>query len=549
MLESIRQFWNNIGRKKSYWVPVLFFSISTYGYSIFSRTIGIDDLASDIYIGSGHVMIAAGRWGMVLWNKLAAIPRLSPASDRMLATLFLMVAGILLSGLFYHIHHELKNGAFVYKYTVLSCCLITYPILGEIWEYSGANYMSTGGMLISILTCFYLLTRRTVGIKEILAAGVMMTLPMSSYEAGVLFYITLVCGLLFYQFCVQGEKNRTSQYWKNTIIYAAPLVIALFLRWGIGNLLRLILGVEKVHNGATSITWGNAPFLDVLRKVIIDTVLNYVVNGIVYLPITVFLLAELFLIGYSVFITIKKRSGMVLAGGLLLGLSVFIMPLIQGAFLQYRTAIPLSVLVSFSAFLLMESLAEQGSVIKKVLVSGLALYLIWVQSAYLNSELALNNQRSENEMRTMSIIAQKILSTDTNKPVVFIGEYDMGDYIRQAKKDYSDTLQGKLYEKAIDAFKNRFGDYYYTFFHLTEFPDSNVNSVINYSISVNGMMTRYLSYLGYDIQIVDRIDNPEAVAFAEEIVRQNSMGSYDVLETEDYIISTLYNKPVEATAR
>ena len=549
MLESIRQFWNNIGRKKSYWVSVLFFSISTYGYSIFSRTIGIDDLASDIYIGSGHVMIAAGRWGMVLWNKLAAIPRLSPASDRMLATLFLMVAGILLSGLFYHIHHELKNGAFVYKYTVLSCCLITYPILGEIWEYSGANYMSTGGMLISILTCFYLLTRRTVGIKEILAAGVMMTLPMSSYEAGVLFYITLVCGLLFYQFCVQGEKNRTSQYWKNTIIYAAPLVIALFLRWGIGNLLRMILGVEKVHNGATSITWGNAPFLDVLRKVIIDTVLNYVVNGIVYLPITVFLLAELFLIGYSVFLTIKKRSGMVLAGGLLLGLSVFIMPLIQGAFLQYRTAIPLSVLVSFSAFLLMESLAEQGSVIKKVLVSGLALYLIWVQSAYLNSELALNNQRSENEMRTMSIIAQKILSTDTNKPVVFIGEYDMGDYIRQAKKDYSDTLQGKLYEKAIDAFKNRFGDYYYTFFHLTEFPDSNVNSVINYSISVNGMMTRYLSYLGYDIQIVDRIDNPEAVAFAEEIVRQNSMGSYDVLETEDYIISTLYNIPVEATAR
>ena len=539
MLESIRLFWNNIGRKKGYWVPVLFFSVSTYGYSIFSRTIGIDDLASDIYIGSGHVMIAAGRWGMVLWNKLAAIPRLSPASDRFLATSFLMIAGVLLSALFYQIHYDLKDGGSVSKYTVLSCCLITYPILGEIWEYSGANYMSTGGMLISILTCVYLLTRRTVGVKEILVSGAMMTLPMSSYEAGVLFYITLVCGLLFYQYCVWGDKSRKGLYWKNAIIYAAPLVIALFLRWGIGSILRLILGVEKGYNGATAITWGNAPFLDVLRKLIIDTVLNYVVNGIVYLPITVFLLAELFLIVYSVCLTIKKKSGMVLAGGLLLGLSVFIMPLMQGAFMQYRTAIPLSMLVSFSLFLLMESVAEQGTLIKRALASSLAFYLIWVQSAYLNSELALNNQRSENEMRTMSIVAQKILSTGAEKPVVFIGEYDMGDYFRQAKKDYEDSITGHVYQEVIDAFKNRYGDYYYTFFHLTEFPDSNVNSMINYSVAVEGMMEKYLAYLGYDIQVVDIRTDRDRIEEAAEIVRKTGMHSYSIMEMDDYIIATL----------
>lgn len=539
MQESIRLFWNNIGRKKGYWVPVLFFSVSTYGYSIFSRTIGIDDLASDIYIGSGHVMIAAGRWGMVLWNKLAAIPRLSPASDRLLATSFLMIAGVLLSALFYQIHYDLKDGGSVCKYTVLSCCLITYPILGEIWEYSGANYMSTGGMLISILTCFYLLTRQTVGVKEILATGAMMTLPMSSYEAGVLFYITLVCGLLFYQYCVWGDKSRKGLYWKNAIIYAAPLVIALFLRWGIGSILRLILGVEKGYNGATAITWGNAPFLDVLRKLIIDTVLNYVVNGIVYLPITVFLLAELFLIVYSVCLAIKRKSGMVLAGGLLLGLSVFIMPLMQGAFMQYRTAIPLSVLVSFSLFLLMESVAEQGILIKRALASSLAFYMIWVQSAYLNSELALNNQRSENEMRTISIVAQNILSTDANKPVIFIGEYGMGDYIRQAKKDYEDSITGHVYQEVIDAFKNRYGDYYYTFFHLTEFPDSNVNSMINYSVAVEGMMEKYLAYLGYDIQVVDIRTDRDRIEEAAEIVRKTGMHSYSIMEMDDYIIATL----------
>ena len=72
MLESIKTFWNQVGRKNGFWIPVLFFTISTYGFSIFNRTVGIDDLAADLYVGSGNVMIAAGRWGMILWNKWAA---------------------------------------------------------------------------------------------------------------------------------------------------------------------------------------------------------------------------------------------------------------------------------------------------------------------------------------------------------------------------------------------------------------------------------------------------------------------------------------------
>ena len=207
--------------------------------------------------------------------------------------------------------------------------------------------------------------------------------------------------------------------------------------------------------------------------------------------------------------------------------------------MQYRTAIPLSMLVSFSLFLLMESVAEQGTLIKRALASSLAFYLIWVQSAYLNSELALNNQRSENEMRTMSIVAQKILSTGAEKPVVFIGEYDMGDYFRQAKKDYEDSITGHVYQEVIDAFKNRYGDYYYTFFHLTEFPDSNVNSMINYSVAVEGMMEKYLAYLGYDIQVVDIRTDRDRIEEAAEIVRKTGMHSYSIMEMDDYIIATL----------
>lgn len=538
MVHSIHFFWNRIGRRKCFWIPVLFFTISTYGYSIFSRTISIDDLASDVYVGSGQVMIAADRWGMNVTSFLDAIPRVSPASDRLLATCFLLVAAFLLPCSFYHVHHEEGNNLFVYKYTVLSCSLITYPIIGEIWEYSGANYLTTGGMLLSIVTCYYLDTRKTYGIKELLAAGIIMTLPMSSYESGVLFYVTLVCAVLMYQYCLWGDQNGARIYWKKTLLYASPLFIAFALRKIIGFSLRMALGVAKGSNGATVIQWGNAPFSEVLRKTVIDSFLNYIVNGIVYLPITIFLISAFFIIGLIIYRTIKQKNLMIMVAGVVLLCSVFILPLIQGAFMQYRTAISLSAFVSYSMFCLIECFERHRKVIK-VIAIGLVIYLIWVQSEYLNSELALNTQRSENEMRFMSGIAQNILKTDTEKPVIFVGEYDIGDYFREAKTDYSDSVRGQLYQRAIQALKNRYGDYYYTYFHITEFPDSNVNSVINYSLAVDGMMEKYLSYLGYDIQVIDRMSNPNIFSCAKEIVDSKQMYPYDVTETDDFIIATL----------
>ena len=138
----------------------------------------------------------------------------------------------------------------------------------------------------------------------------------------------------------------------------------------------------------------------------------------------------------------------------------------------------------------------------------------------------------------MSVVAQKILSIDSEKPVIFVGEYDTGEYFKQAKKEYVDSVVGDLYQIIIDAFKNRFGDYYYTFFHLTEFPDSNVNSVINYSLAVNGMMENYLAYLGYDIDVIDRNSELELVEEAKDIAQKTGMRSYEVQE-ENYIIATL----------
>ena len=109
MTESIRLFWISIGKKKSYWMPLLYFTISMYVFSTFSRTIGVDDLVADYYVGSGHAMIAAGRWGMNLTSILDAIPIISPASDRLFAASFLLMASVLLASMFFYTRPDQKG--------------------------------------------------------------------------------------------------------------------------------------------------------------------------------------------------------------------------------------------------------------------------------------------------------------------------------------------------------------------------------------------------------------------------------------------------------
>ena len=537
MIDSFRTFWDKVGCRKRYWIPVLFFTISTFGYSVFSRTISIDDLSADFYVGNTHPMIGANRWGMEVIHRLAAIPRVSPGSDRLLATVFLMLAGVLLSALFFHLHHADQGTLLPSKYTILTCSLVTYPMIGEIWEYTGANYISTGGMLLSIVTCYYLLIRGRIRGSDLLLGAALMTIPMSSYESGVAFYVTLVCGILFYRYCVWGERNRKWDYWKTAISFVLVLVLALCFRLLIGSLLRWILKVPKGFSGEAVISWGEANLVDMLRRLYIETVLNYGINGLVYLPIGVFCAAVVFLAIYAIYKTIEKKSIMVIVGSGIFLLSVFTLTLIQGSIMFYRTALPLSVFSSVTFFCLAEALERQKKIIRTI-TALLFFYLIWIQSSFLNSELALNNQRSENEMRTMSIVAQRILSLDSEKPVVFIGQYDMGNYINETKTVDSESVSGQIYEKLVDRLQNAYGDYFHFFTHFTSFPTTNVNSVINWALRANEMED-YLSYLGFDIQVVNMWTEKDAVAEAKEIVESTEMHSYDVMETDGFIIATL----------
>ena len=99
-------FYKHILIKKRFWIPVLFFAVVGYSFSIYNRTVNIDDLMRDFNIGSGNRMLA-GRWGFILWNKLVGINVVyDPFIDRFLAIALLILAAILLCYILYTIGGE-----------------------------------------------------------------------------------------------------------------------------------------------------------------------------------------------------------------------------------------------------------------------------------------------------------------------------------------------------------------------------------------------------------------------------------------------------------
>ena len=199
---SVRQvlqtFWEEVGCHKRYFLVVLFFAVLSYGYSVTHQTISIDDLRRDYYLGRQATKLS-GRWGMVFWTRLMGATRYAAFIDKYFALVFLLLASVTFAALLHHITKKNR----ILPYTIFSAAMVTYPLLNEIWEYTGTDFFVCGNMLICglVLIRLTLLSEETRGLpfKALAkcAAGPFIL-------AGVL--LSLVAGQLLFAFFVVGVE-------------------------------------------------------------------------------------------------------------------------------------------------------------------------------------------------------------------------------------------------------------------------------------------------------------------------------------------------------
>ena len=542
MYSLLKEFSEKITSRKSYWIPLLFYTFGAYGFSMLNRTVGADDLATPLYVDS-TIWLAELRWGAVLWKKIFSFGACVPFLDKYLSICFLMLAGTAFACILYQINGKRDR---VWLYTIAACSFITFPIICEIWEFTcGGTIIVPGDYFCCFMLILWLLTCRTDSFpaqtRVLFTAGILLAPIISSAESIAPVYIAAVLIILFYRYCIQRTSpERKSAWFFEGVRFAIPLVTAFALRLIIAYSILAVLGLERKHTGATRIEWFgmNAEKFAALIK---GMFINYGVASLIDFPITVFVICAVLFALRCILLTIRRRSALPVFLGICIGLSLFLITLIQGSVMLYRTAITLMVFCAFVFYLFAETFyawINAGIINRKTLPvragrCGLVflLFITWRQAAHLHRFLALNNLRYDNETAVMQEICYT-LSTDydTSKPLIFVGNFSNGDAMYYSTHDSGKTRAGAMYRKIRHKIDGT------PVWKSPLLVQSTVSSAIDfYHEEFDGrLMGEYIAYYGYDFN-VPALSRDEHIPYNEEAAGLG-MKPFNIADRGDYIL-------------
>lgn len=577
MYSLIKEYTDRIAGRKAYWIPLLFYTFGAYGFSMLNRTLGADDLGTPLYVND-TVWLQDLRWGAVLWKKLFSFGSFVPFLDKFLSICFLMLAGTAFSCLLYLLNGKRDR---VLLYTIASCSFITFPIICEIWEFTcGGTLIVPGDFFCIFMILIWLLCGITdpsgpqndftsagspggkpqgryadrgrpprlssaailpQQTRILLTAGALMTPVISSAESIAPVYVVTVLLLLFYRYCIlRTSVERKSAWFFEGVRFAIPLAIAFVLRLIIAYSILAVMGLERKHTGATRIEWFgmNAEKFSALIK---GMLINYGVASLINFPITIFVFCAVLFAIRCILLTIKRRSALPVFLGICTGLSLFLITLIQGSVMLYRTAITLMVFCAFVFYLHAEtfySWINSGIISRKKLPvlagrSGLVflLFITWRQTAHLHRFLALNNLRYDNETAVMQEICYTVSTDfDTSKPLIFVGNFSNGDAMYYSTHDSGKTRAGSLYRKIRHRIDGT------PVWKSPLLVQSTVSSAIDfYHEEFDGrLMGEYIAYYGYDFN-VPSLSREEHVPYNEEAAGLG-MKPFNIADRGDYIL-------------
>ena len=510
-MDTFYFFYKDILSKKRFFLPVLIFVLVAYSFSILNRTVSIGDLSKNIYFGSGNHMLS-GRWGMVLWDKIVGTSLfLDPFVDRFLALVFLVMAAILFCFVFYSVRKDRD----VLPYTIAASFFSTYPLVNEFWEYTGVDYMVGGNLCLATMTSV-LMRMKFPFLKRAVYGSVLLLLPVSSYESAIFYYITLECIISFCELSACGNSALTlSRITRKNIVNFLPLVLAIILRFIISFAINTVYNLDYQGGGATDILWLEDSFFHTLKCMFGFVAVKYFLTGLVYFPITIFLFSILLFFVYIV--RNRKQGNNLIIMGSIVVLSLFIQSIMQGYAQPYRTSQTLIIFVSFFFYLSSISIKPNWRKYLYTILFGMC----WYQSVYLNRVLSLNNLRSDNELEVIRQIGSRLVSEYDEKPVAFIGHYQIGEWITAQITVDETTWNGRLFYHIYDKYVAKL-----------ERPFKYIETNVNSFSSEYGLIPALFSYCGYHIDLLpieetDWLDDKKKLAL------------YQIYDNGDYLVVNL----------
>lgn len=135
----------------------------------------------------------------------------------------------------------------MFGYGLFACLFVSYPLINEIWEYSGANVCVCGGYLLDAAALNLLWDARQPGVPwrgralRMGAAALCLMVVCSSYESLAAVFVLAVFALLTLEQLLAAERSRLAAVLTEGLWYAAALVGGLCLRVLVTSGIHLVL--------------------------------------------------------------------------------------------------------------------------------------------------------------------------------------------------------------------------------------------------------------------------------------------------------------------
>ena len=418
---------------KWYIISLIVSAVAGYGYQLGHGTCGIDDVAIDMYFKDG-LGVAIGRWPFFYINKVIPIAEYQPFIFDFIAVLLLMLGAVLWSAV---IREIMKEELPIFCYIVFSAMFLLYSLIAEVFIFYLHNgiaiiYCLVGGSLYF----FYYLWTEKVSVKEKIiwniVRAVFLCVAISFYESAANLYLFGVLLVIFLD-AVQ-ENKLCSNNFKNAFLMlgstAGVLIVAI---WGRTVITRFTMETFSLQDyffrSITDISWISAGSFRELYAAFVMLVKmlirEYFVVGVVYYPIFLFAAATVFFMVYIVYKAIQNRNIWIFLYGIGTYATLYVLTIIQGDTLKYRSCQMFSVFVGIVMLLLTNKVLKQTSLTKKI---GLFIILsIIIYSAIdLNGWFIYDYQKNQVELEVVREIGKELQRGNydvEHKPVIFVGDF------------------------------------------------------------------------------------------------------------------------------
>lgn len=520
---SLKQGFKKFLLNPLYIFPVLISTILCYAYYLTHETVTIDSLSSDRYYHG--LLVAQGRLTATIIENYLGFEHLPIAVENIIG----LICFILGATVFCIIFDKAKPQSNVLPYTFSTCLYITFPLMNEYFMFKG-SVLTTGGSILLVSFALYFALKIKNLIASILISSIFIFFAYSWYESFILVYIGAVFLLLI--LLADGQKSQKELFF-NGFWLAPTLFLGFSLEEIISNAIINICNITQDNNNAVGTAWLSSSAT--LKSFFYDFIYSFVSKIFCYAPFTILFIFLAVAFVLMILQTKSTKKPILIFFYFGLALTVFFLSIYRGTESAYRTEQGIPFYISAITLLLSSKIINlNGKKALKIIASLSLVIILTVQICSSNYWYHVNVLRDKEEKQVVCNIAKDLEKYDKNKPVIFIGYYQLSNNIKDKYTVKKDSVAGKIIDYTSKKAKK---SYTYTACQ------TSISSYISWSIysfsSANVELKKFFNSCGYDFKLGTNEQFEEATKKYINIPSYNDSGY--ILDAGDYIVVKVGN--------